>query len=281
MLPKQLEKALLLTQFSALTYSCIAPLILGFATIGLFLLYIAFRYNIIYATDTTPVNTQGRSFAKALNQLMTGVYLSEICLIGLFAIATASKTLVTGPLVLMVVFLVFTILFQVVLGRTVKSLEKNLSHDDEAGMDVEGVAEAPKEGNGTTKAHLPPPAVSNKPTNFLVKLLRPPPLPAFDAYLSTPIPDYSVEDRDLAYLDPAITTRTPLIWIARDSMGISDREKAETGKVIACSDEGAYFDDKTGKVMTGFSNVNEDKEGIDWARLAPIHEEGSLSLDGT
>ena len=32
----------------AVTYSCIAPLILGFATIGISLFYVMFRYNFLF-----------------------------------------------------------------------------------------------------------------------------------------------------------------------------------------------------------------------------------------
>ena len=255
----------------AITYSCISPLILGFATIGLFLLYIAFRYNIIYAKDTTLVNTQGRSFAKAINQLTTGVYLSELCLIGLFAIATASDAKAAASLGLMIAFTVITVIFHLILNRTIKSLEKNVSHDPNAAVDVELIDHAPKDSNGKTEAHLPPSSVTKKPVSFLVRLLHPPPLPWFDANLSTPVPAYTEEERDLAYLPPAITTKPPILWFARDEMGISQREVTETSKVIPCTDEGARFEGPKGKLLTGWV-ANDDKVGTDLAQIAPIYE---------
>ena len=47
-----------------------------------------------------------------------------------------------------------------------------------------------------------------------------------------------------AYFHPAITAQTPLIWIPRDTMGISRKECADTSQVIHCTDEGAFLDDK-------------------------------------
>ena len=171
----------------------------------------------------------------------------------------------------MIAFAVVTVVFHVLLSRTIKSLERNVSHDPNAAEDVEMIAHEPKESNGKAEPHLPPSNVNNKPISFLVRLLRPPPLPQFDSYLSTPIPAYTEEERQLAYLSPAITTKTPIVWIARDEMGISQREVAETSKYIPCTDDGARFEGPKGKLVTGWS-TNDDKEGNDWAQIAPIYE---------
>lgn len=63
-------------------YSMIAPLVLGFATVGLALIYIAFRYQLLFALDASGMNTRGETYKKALNQLFVGVYVSELCMIG-------------------------------------------------------------------------------------------------------------------------------------------------------------------------------------------------------
>ena len=252
-----------------IVYSCIAPLILGFATIGLGLLYIAFRYNMIYCQDSSQTNTDGRAYAKAIQQLTTGVYIGAVCLIGLFSIATASSSKAAGPLALMIVFLVLTAVFHFVLNRTLVSLEKNISHE----MDPEMMP--PSNGDdkqGTvTEARLPSPNVNNKPTNFLVKLLFVPPLPTFDPYLMTPGADYTPEIRREAYLNPAIWKPKPKLWIVHDEMGISTREIAETSKVIEVSDAGAWFDEK-GKVNTILSKAS-DKDDANLAKDAYVWED--------
>lgn len=62
-----------------------------------------------------------------MQQLTTGIYLSEVCLIGLFAIGVGSSTQSVGPLVLMIVFLVVTIAWHIWLNRTLSKLEIQLS----------------------------------------------------------------------------------------------------------------------------------------------------------
>ena len=244
---------------------------LGFAAITFAFLYLAFRYNMLYCVDTLPINTQGRSYRKALNQLTAGVYLSEVCLIGLFVIATIKSTKATGPLVLMIVLLVITTVFQILLNRTVSSLEKNVSHDTEAALSPKAIeAQTSLKEDGTVEARLPHDSVNNKPTSFLVKLLRPPPLPQFDAYLGTTVPGYAPEIRQGAYLDPSISSPAPVLWIVHDDMGISEREKADSGKVVTISDHGAWFDEK-GKIRTEWAS-QEEKNYDDFGVGVPIRE---------
>ena len=109
--------------YSALAYSSIAPLVLGFATVGFVLLYLAFRYNALF-TLGTDVSTHGASYTRALLQLTTGLYISELCLIGLFGIGIGNTTSSIGPLVLMVVFLVATVLWQIWLMRKIHKMEE-------------------------------------------------------------------------------------------------------------------------------------------------------------
>ena len=224
----------------------------------------------IYCQDSTQTNTEGQSFAKAIQQLTTGVYIGEICLIGLFSISTAGKTQAAGPLALMIVFLILTAIFHTLLNWTLISLEKNVSHE----MDTEMMPPTngdSKDETVTTEARLPSASVNNKPTNFLVKMLLVPPLPVFDPYLMTRGEDYTAEIRREAYLNPSIWKPTPKLWIVHDQMGISTREIAETSKVIEISDVGAWFDEK-GKVTTILSEAT-DKDDANLAKEAYVWEE--------
>lgn len=136
----------------ALAYSCIAPLVLGFATVGFILIYLGFRYNALF-TLGTQVSTQGRCYARALKQLTVGIYLSEICLIGLYAIGVGTTNQAIGPLVLMVVFLAGTIAWQVLLGRHLRKMDNTLPEDDVAEQTAHNVQgndlEKHAYGNGT------------------------------------------------------------------------------------------------------------------------------------
>ena len=213
----------------------------------------------IYSQDTLSINTHGQAYSKAMKQLTTGVYLAEVCLIGLFAITTAGQTSAAGPLALMVVFLVITVLYHLLLNHTLKTLEKDVGNNS-AVLSKEGDVEAPAS------------SIATKPVGFLVKLLRPPPMPAFDPWFSTLLSEYTPEIRREAYLNPAIWKPTPKLWIPRDEMGISTREKLETSKVIEITDAGAWFDEK-GKVTTLLAEPDQKGEDINRATEAPIWEE--------
>lgn len=237
----------------AITYSMIAPLLLGFATIGLYLFYLAYRYNILFVTDS-PIDTKGLIYPRALQHLMTGVYLSQVCMIGLFGIATSP-----GPLVLMVIFLIFTILFHMsmnsALGPLLYNLPKSLEAEEESLMaQVEegahdGTAASPNEkvdSNGL--ATVPPP---HKKPNFITKFFAPHIYTDY-ATLRRLVPHdlldannlYSPETEQHAYYPPSVTARVPLIWIPRDEGGVSAQEVAHTNKFLPITDEGASIDEK-------------------------------------
>lgn len=104
----------------AITYATIAPLVLAWATLAMSLFYFAWRYKVLFVTDTQ-IDTRGLIYPRALKQLFTGIYLSELCLIGLFGSSVA-----IGPLILMVIFLIFTILFHISLNAALNPLLYNL-----------------------------------------------------------------------------------------------------------------------------------------------------------
>lgn len=128
----------------AIVYAVIAPLCLGFSTIGMALFYFAWRYNVLFVTDTG-IDTRGLIYPRAVKQLFTGIYLSELCLIGLFGASVA-----IGPLVLMVVFTVFTVLFHLSLNSAIDPLLYNLpqslmAEEESRRMDLEASTSAEKE----------------------------------------------------------------------------------------------------------------------------------------
>ncbi|EGO58484.1 hypothetical protein NEUTE1DRAFT_82913 [Neurospora tetrasperma FGSC 2508] len=86
----------------ALAYSCISPLILVFAGFGMLFVSLVYRYNLIYIHDDSELDTKGLLYPRALLHLMVGLYIAEICLIGLFALKKAF-----GPMLLMILFFGF------------------------------------------------------------------------------------------------------------------------------------------------------------------------------
>lgn len=264
----------------AITYSCIAPLVLGFAAIGLYLIYLAYRYNILFVFDAN-IDTKGLVYPLALQQTLVGIYLAEVCLIGLFSIKAAP-----GPIIIEVVALIVTVLYHIwlhiAIGPLLRYLPKTLASEEESLMAVENghssAAEYDEEdglnrrnGKASNKAmrvlsESPSSPAPHKKPNFLSKWLRPDKycdyytlrrlVPRGYAELIT----YPHEKERNAYYHPAIASETPLLWIPRDQGGVSRQEVRQTSRVIPITDEGAYLDEKN-KIITN----QEEKP--------PIHEE--------
>lgn len=255
----------------------IAPLVLGFATIGLYLFYLAYRYNLLFVY-TGKVDTKGLVYPRALQQTLVGCYLMIICLIGLFGIQAAP-----GPLVLMVVLLIICVLYHVSLSNAINPLlyylprsleaEENSLLQHEEGIadqhpsirnhEKNGVADA----NVTHKALPLAPAPHKKP-GLIAKFLRPD-LYTDYATMRRLVPRdfadirYSREVEQEAYFPPAVVDKPQLLWVPRDQAGVSRQECAHTSMVIPMTDEGAHFNEK-GKIVW-------DQEGTQGR--PPIYEE--------
>lgn len=247
----------------AISYSCIAPLILGFATIGLYLFYFAYRYNLLYV-NAAYVDTKGLVYPRALQHITVGCYLSILCLIGLFGIQAAP-----GPLVLMVVFGIFCVLYHVSLNSAINPLlhylPSSLKTEEESLLQAEEGVLHPRADNGSFEKHgadgsqapdtektLPIPPPHKKP-NMFAKFFRPHIYTDY-ATMRRLVPrgfariEYDDATEKEAYHHPAISDRPPLLWVPRDQAGVSRQECAHTSRVIPMTDEGAYFDEK-GKLV--------------------------------
>ncbi|KAK5991361.1 hypothetical protein PT974_09642 [Cladobotryum mycophilum] len=251
----------------SITYAVIAPIILFWATLGMGLFYLAYRYNVLFVSDTE-IDTQGLIYPRALKQLFVGIYLAEVCMVGMFIISKAP-----GPAALMVVFLIFTILYHVTLSKTLNPLLYNLPRSLQAEEDSlqtgntgEGVGSSQEEGlnrntismDSTNAAKVPAANVATNGTgaakkgNFVLKFLQP---WRYSDYFSLrelfntgehiDIPTiYSTETASEAYLPPSVASRVPILWIPEDPAGVSKQEVAISSKVIPITDEGCVLDEK-------------------------------------
>ncbi|RDA84710.1 hypothetical protein CP532_2764 [Ophiocordyceps camponoti-leonardi (nom. inval.)] len=241
----------------SIIFSVIAPLMLFWSTLALALFHVAYRYNVLFVSQTA-VDTQGLIYPRALKQLFTGVYLAEICMIGLFAVTKA-----IGPLVLMVIFLIFTILFQITLFKNLDPLMYGLPRSAQA------TEQAIRAGGATTEADLPGKAVDGKAGtlsreqshgsvapkpggNAVMRFFKPWKYARYET-LRDMMPReeelgfdrlYTEETEATAYLPPSVSRKPPTIWLPEDAAGVSKQEIALTSKVIAITDEGATLDDK-------------------------------------
>jgi calcium permeable stress-gated cation channel len=265
----------------AITYAAIAPLVLGFATIGLVFFYFAFRYNLLFV-NTGAIDCKGQIYPRALQHTLVGCYLAMICLIGLFGIRVAK-----GPLVLMIVFLILCALYHAALNMALKPALRFLprTREDDANVLLqqlqaeEGIPTKHTDGDTLTEkdgvpstgatttgkgssVQTPPPGKQNFLTKFLSKYLH------HEKYNDL-VPDdfaeitYAEDIEQHAYYDPAVNTKLPILWVPRDAGGVSREECAHTSKITPITDEAAFFDEK--------GNLTWDMEGTEGR--PPVYEE--------
>ncbi|KAI1776871.1 DUF221-domain-containing protein [Hypoxylon cercidicola] len=119
----------------ALIYSVVAPIISLFAIITFSLLWIANRYSMLYV-NRLRIDTGGVLYPQAINQTFTGLYVMELCLIGLFfLVRDENGEVACAPqAIIMIVAIVLTALYQLLLNRSFGPLFRYLpiTFEDEA-----------------------------------------------------------------------------------------------------------------------------------------------------
>ncbi|ROV87380.1 hypothetical protein VMCG_10746 [Cytospora schulzeri] len=261
----------------ALAYSCISPLVLGFAAVGLSLFYFSYRYTLLFMV-VPKVETRGRCYTRALQQILAGLYIGELCLIGLFGLRKAK-----GPSIMLVVLFIATVAYHVLTNRYLNPLEDHfpdevLSADNE---DAEGapLLAAAEEGRAdedeqSRVQHLGRGArLPEKVISPLARFLEPhiyASHKAMRAFLARtaaetdPPPSYSEEDIKKAYQNPSLTSKTPVMWLPRDSYGLSKKEADSLAKDgFSAVDEGAWVNQK--------GNVDFERRNL---RSLPVWKEG-------
>ncbi|KAI0395478.1 DUF221-domain-containing protein [Xylariaceae sp. FL0594] len=261
----------------AIAYSCIAPLVLGFAAAGLGLYYYSYRYNLFYVIQPK-VDTNGEAYTLALQHLLTGVYIAELALIGFFGLRTAK-----GPTIMVGLLFIVTILYNILTNKYISPLEKFLPADlvsEAADDETTPLLSNAEEGEASRihrrseSVHVPAPVAKNI-VNPIERFFDPHVFASYQ-YMKSWIREgdyddmaedaaaaYGEEDLERAYLPPALTSQTPVIWMTRDQMGASEnevRENADHG--LKASDEGAWLDEK-GRVR--WSELEFEKVPI-WKR---------------
>jgi len=259
-----------------LAYSIISPVILAFAGASFLILYICYQNNINYVFGQAP-DALGIYYVRALFQSMVGVYLGEICLLGLFAVSKA-----WGPVILELIFLIATAFFHIQLnnafdmhlkvlpntvmrpldGKTDTISWTNPKHQNDDLMSNKAASHANyisrcahkevlllidgEHGNQETKK-----------ANFLIRFFKP------NTYLSyrniqsyiperfRELPEESPEYIEHAYDYKVVSEMCPKIWIPRDPMGISQSLIREFKDIVEIVDKNAFFDASCNVVWTG------------------------------
>jgi len=240
----------------AIVYSCIAPLTLGFATIGMFIYYLSYRYSMFYVRQTK-IDTKGEAYKRALQQMPTALYLAQLCLIGLFSARQAPT-----QAALIIVLLVLTAVGNLIFNRMLKPLELYLGVDkwqeqevpllaDEDGVDPndEAALHAASHTRRLGLQYLPKP-VPHKVSHILDSVISSARSKA-TGWLNDPaalihdeVTQLSGRDLDNVYLAPAFSSKTPKLWLPSDKLGISKTEiEANETAHIATTDQAAEVDE--------------------------------------
>ena len=133
-----------------LIYSVVSPFILIFNCITFSLFWLVYRYNTLYVTKFR-FDTGGLLYPTAINQLFVGLYVMELCLVGLFFLVkdvdsdgNPAGTPCKAQGIIMAVVFFFTIIFQWLLNKAFSPLFRYLpiTLEDEAVMRDEAFARA-------------------------------------------------------------------------------------------------------------------------------------------
>lgn len=281
----------------SLTYLIILPIMLLFTAAGFGILYFAYLYFLCYVNNNAAKDSRGIHYPRALFQTITGIYLGQICLLGLFVVAKAWGAVAIDAVALGITVFVHTNLnnaFDKMLSAlpvdTMRALDgvsetpsffasnsKRQLHVSETTQYIDG---EPEKGENCEKsvysdvpiysetnlelqvkrfdslasvplladgAETPVDAKDNaikrffKPNVYLSYHYCKQNLP--EIYNHVEVNDLNEEENALAYRYPALYEDDPMIWIPRDSMGISDRMIKEFEGVIQVSNDGAEFVD--------------------------------------
>ena len=212
-----------LADVPGLTYFIIAPLILPFSVATFTLLAFVFRYNLLYVS-AFPSNAGGQLYPTALKQLFTGVYVMEICLAGLFLSIRDEKGALTGigQAVVMILATILTFVFHMLLYRNFSPILNYLPLNPSKVVDSGLIAPI------------------SRPT-YLRDLVA--------GYYSWIRPSSQIQ-RDLresiealarreantrspsGYRNKAADPRSPIVWIPKDDLGVSEYEIADAKKQV-------------------------------------------------
>lgn len=236
-----------------------------FAVLTFCLFWIVYRYNTLYVTKFR-LDTGGLLFPTAINQLFTGVYVMEMCLIGLFFLVRDQHDHVAckGQAIGMIVVLAITIGYQYLLNDAFDPLFRYLPitlegeatrRDEEFALVQRRKFRLDDNGMMTFKpqqvkqsctdwARSRPLANGEKQPTTERKLdhfqrkdeeSQEPTHPAartLFSHIKNDLEDLTPAERNRlvqrAFQHEALRTKRPVVWLPRDDLGISDDEVFRT-----------------------------------------------------
>lgn len=251
-----------------LAYTIIAPIVVAFTTLAFGLFYFVYRHQFLYVYDCPKeMETGGRYFPRALYQTLTGVYIMEVVLIGLFFVAQNpdGKPSSLPQAILMIILLVFTAGFQILLQLTYDPLIEQLPidvadqdfgegvHANKIDQGVEVDDNQPIVDDDDDEKAAPPNGArqpESSPYATPMNELQVPPLETQRRRSSVSI--FDSRPAINWFMHPCIYTPQPVVWLPNDSNGGVGAEAKELAalkakKDVAVSDEGAVLS-RQGKI---------------------------------
>ncbi|OBA20866.1 DUF221-domain-containing protein [Metschnikowia bicuspidata var. bicuspidata NRRL YB-4993] len=268
-----------------MVYAVISPMILLFSCVAFGLMYIASCHNLSYVMAES-ADSRGSHYPKALFQTFTGIYMGQVCLLGLFVVGKG-----WGPIVLQIIGLFTTVfvhihlkiafdrLMTVVPIDCMKPLD-GVSHTSSYTQDSDfkfkvldkksikraDLASETGDAGGTqedsdqtvSKGENLVPLLADcdskkvKRNNFLIRYFRPDVFMNY-RHVKKLIPaTYNMEnlaaDDPHAYDQPDISEQMPILWIPKDDMGWSAQEIDSNKDTVDMRDRDSGFTAK-GKVV--------------------------------
>ena len=237
----------------------IAPLILVFSSIAFGLLWVVFRYNVLYVTDSG-FDSGGLLYPRALNQLFTGVYVMELCVTGLLCLVRDDRNEATCTIqaILMILATVMTVGFHILLNDAFAPLLQSLSIS--TGM----VEPEEKRKANEHKCSI------QKEDGYFQALLQKcrdwKAVPTTDRGSTTILFSNTKSEIDEfvspKYQNSVLSVREPTIWIPEDCLGISNDEilrVRKSGNTVRISNKRAALDMK-GKVT--IANILDNESSL-------------------
>ncbi|KAG7408789.1 putative membrane protein [Fusarium oxysporum f. sp. rapae] len=221
---------------------------------GLF--YVAYRYNVLYVAKAD-VDTRGLIYLQALKELLSDVYLAEICLVGMLIVSKAAR-----PAFLMAVLLALLakipnpLLYSVPPSLQFQDnlIDRSQPQNEEDGQAQNGVgpnSTVASKSKLTSKLGARATGGDRKKATSVSKWLK--------AWIYA---DYATvgqlmhhEDRKglehhqvaelHAYFPPSVTSRAPFLWVtAVGDAGISKQEIFHMEEAMPISNKGCKLNDK-------------------------------------
>ncbi|KAG2200841.1 hypothetical protein INT47_001372 [Mucor saturninus] len=249
-----------------LEYGVIAPLILPFVCLFFVLQYFVYLYQFLYVYEI-PFETAGRAFPRAIRHVYIGLFISQLTLIGLFAIRTGAR----GQMALMIVTLVCTAFALYYYDRAFKPLFKYLPvsifededvpdpkktdaitpddvhHDDNFQKDAQKSGYA----SDSSSDHVSEVLVERAPISYEAYRARDELLTRLREEENRSKEEITKDSANIiatakslyaseSYMHPSTYVSNPTIWIPEDDIGIAQKEIKELNSLdIQGSSRGA------------------------------------------